>query len=731
MATNKNGSGLNNPVNESQGGTNAPTFAQARTNMGLAHTFNPQAGNYLALATDLNKFLHFTGAGPYTLSLTPAGTLGTQWQTTVRNDTASNLTIDPDAGEFINGALTLTVEVGQAVTITCDGTGFYTAGQAAAVDGANQALSNLTNPTSVNQDLIPSAPGKFLGDPALPWTSIFTVGTLAAQAAGSESALGAYDGNLLDYKAFFTVTSAAPGNPATGVIASAVTGTTQAAATNTDQIATCAFVLANAGAGSVPSARTIEIDGTANEITSSAGAQDLSANRTWTLSLPAALTFTGKTITGGAYSGASATTFTFTTGSIGTAVTGVTQIAGTNNTTLATTAFVTAAVAAGGTVTSVSGTANRITSSGGATPVIDIAATYVGQASITTLGTVTTGTWNGTVIDLAHGGTNANLTASNGGIFYSTAGAGAILAGTATARQMLQSGASTTPAWSTATYPATTTINRLLYSSAANVISDLATANSGILVTSAGGVPSIGTAIPNGVTATSQAFGTSDTTLATTAFTQGARIQVVNAQTVGYTLAASDQSKVVRYTGAGGVTVAITAAATLANGWFTTLRNDSTGILTVDPNGAELINGASTLALAPGGGITIWTDGSTFYTIGQLNNANPMSWSEETTTSRTAAVNTGIICNNAGLVTITLPSVAPLGSIVALVGKGAGLWKVGQPASAQIQFGDQVTTNGTGGSLQAINQYDCVELICITANTTWAVRSSMGNITFV
>ena len=44
-----------------------------------------------------------------------------------------------------------------------------------------------------------------------------------------------------------------------------------------------------------------------------------------------------------------------------------------------------------GTVTSVSGTTNRITSTGGTTPVIDISASYVGQASITTLGTITTG----------------------------------------------------------------------------------------------------------------------------------------------------------------------------------------------------------------------------------------------------------------------------------------------------------------------------------------------------
>lgn len=99
------------------------------------------------------------------------------------------------------------------------------------------------------------------------------------------------------------------------------------------------------------------------------------------------------------------------------------------------------------------------------------------------------------LLALANGGTNAALTASNGGIFYSTASTGAVLSGTATARQMLQSGAATTPAWSTSTWPATTTINRILYSSAANVISDLATANGGILNTSSSGVPSI-TPIP-------------------------------------------------------------------------------------------------------------------------------------------------------------------------------------------------------------------------------------------
>lgn len=52
-----------------------------------------------------------------------------------------------------------------------------------------------------------------------------------------------------------------------------------------------------------------------------------------------------------------------------------------------------------GTVTSVSGTTNRITSTGGTTPVIDISASYVGQSSITTVGTIGTGVWHGTAID--------------------------------------------------------------------------------------------------------------------------------------------------------------------------------------------------------------------------------------------------------------------------------------------------------------------------------------------
>lgn len=122
-------------------------------------------------------------------------------------------------------------------------------------------------------------------------------------------------------------------------------------------------------------------------------------------------------------------------------------------------------------------------------------------------------------LSLANGGTNANLVASNGGIFYSTATAGAILAGTATANQVLLSGASGTPAWSTATYPATTTVNQLLYSSSANVVAGLATGNNGTLITSAGGVPSISSTLPSAVQTNITATGALAAGSLTTGFT--------------------------------------------------------------------------------------------------------------------------------------------------------------------------------------------------------------------
>lgn len=68
-------------------------------------------------------------------------------------------------------------------------------------------------------------------------------------------------------------------------------------------------------------------------------------------------------------------------------------------------------------VLDVVGTADRITVTANA---VDIASTYVGQNTITTLGTVTTGVWNGSVIGYAYGGTGQSSYAK-GDIVYASA----------------------------------------------------------------------------------------------------------------------------------------------------------------------------------------------------------------------------------------------------------------------------------------------------------------------
>lgn len=61
------------------------------------------------------------------------------------------------------------------------------------------------------------------------------------------------------------------------------------------------------------------------------------------------------------------------------------------------------------------GTTNRIDVTNGngvsGNPTFDISSSYVGQSSITTLGTITTGTWNGTTIAIADGGTGSTTAA--------------------------------------------------------------------------------------------------------------------------------------------------------------------------------------------------------------------------------------------------------------------------------------------------------------------------------
>jgi hypothetical protein len=90
-----------------------------------------------------------------------------------------------------------------------------------------------------------------------------------------------------------------------------------------------------------------------------------------------------------------------------------------------------------GTQVNVNVTANRTAITSDA---IDISANYVGQSSITTLGTITTGVWNGTDVAVADGGTGASTAAdarTNLGIKTS---AGAVTTSTSTLARVAKQG---------------------------------------------------------------------------------------------------------------------------------------------------------------------------------------------------------------------------------------------------------------------------------------------------
>lgn len=115
-----------------------------------------------------------------------------------------------------------------------------------------------------------------------------------------------------------------------------------------------------------------------------------------------------------------------------------------------------------GLVSAITGTSNRITSTGGTTPQIDISSSYVGQSSITTVGTLTSGATGagftialGTstitgVLPIANGGTNSSTALSNNRVMKSSSGS-IIEAAAITANRALISDANGIPTHSSVT----------------------------------------------------------------------------------------------------------------------------------------------------------------------------------------------------------------------------------------------------------------------------------------
>lgn len=83
----------------------------------------------------------------------------------------------------------------------------------------------------------------------------------------------------------------------------------------------------------------------------------------------------------------------------------------------------------------------------------------------------------------------------------------------------------------------------------------------------------------------------------------------------GYTVSATDRSQVLVWNGGAG-TVNLPSAAAIGNNFFLLFRNDGTGIETIAPNGADLIDGSATQTLNPSESIILVSSGSGWIGIG-------------------------------------------------------------------------------------------------------------------
>jgi len=90
-------------------------------------------------------------------------------------------------------------------------------------------------------------------------------------------------------------------------------------------------------------------------------------------------------------------------------------------------------------------------------------------------------------------------------------------------------------------------------------------------------------------------------------------------------------------------------------------------------------------------------------------------------------VGTRYIMNDAvNICDCVLPATAAVGDMIQIVGMNANGWKVTAAAGDTIVFGNLETI--AAGYIASTHDKDCVELICMVADTQWQVINAVGNI---
>lgn len=188
-----------------------------------------------------------------------------------------------------------------------------------------------------------------------------------------------------------------------------------------------------------------------------------------------------------------------------------------------------------------------------------------------------------------------------------------------------------------------------------------------------------------------------------------------------FTAASTDRAR--NYVWTGGVgSITLSPASTLGNDWFMMVRNGGTGVLTINPSGADLINGSAALTMQVSDSAFIVCSGTAFFTVGLGR-----------TTNFAFSVLSYPITSGGSPYTLT-PAQAQ-NTIISLTGALTTPVTINIPAAVQVYYvlnaatGSTVTfTTGIGGSSSVtLSANQQAILICDATNVLNATTVIVGS----
>lgn len=179
------------------------------------------------------------------------------------------------------------------------------------------------------------------------------------------------------------------------------------------------------------------------------------------------------------------------------------------------------------------------------------------------------------------------------------------------------------------------------------------------------------------------------------------------------TLTTTDRGGLLVWTGGAG-TITLDLASTLGNNWFTQIRNEGTGLLSVACSGSDTFNGSAAVSFQPSDSCFIACSGNSFYSVGL---------------GRNTQFNFSLLVKTVSSGTYTLTSSEASNVIQKYVSSGnlTGNVTIIVPPTIQVYYTENATTNGstpytvtittnTGGSTASLTPGQQATLICDSQN---------------